>query len=78
LSGASVAMMKTLWVPGVRKTSASGWPKFVPSIVSAVLPSFAPTGPPEAAGAGDTLTSLCGMDGTWLISLTFLTASMAC
>jgi len=35
LSGALVAVIKTLWVPGVRKTSAGGWPKFVPSIVSA-------------------------------------------
>ena len=39
--------------------------------------SFAPAGPPEAAGACDTLSGLCGMDGTWLISSTFLTVSMA-
>jgi hypothetical protein len=32
------------------------------------LISFAPTGPPEGAGACNTLCGLCGMGGTWLIS----------
>jgi len=34
-------------------------------------------GAPEGAGACVTSSGACGMDGTWLISSTFLTASMA-
>ena len=40
--------------------------------------TFAVVEAPEGAGACVISSGACGMDGTWLISSTFLTASMAC